>query len=99
MQTYNTPFGIASRTFNFDRYIGLLSDYQSALLYPPSLSKQFSRTGTTQVLDYKAPLIEDWPDRDMEQQPLSVIDIIEICLAYNCDIAQADMVKYIHMNR
>ena len=45
-------------------------------MYPPHLTKQFSKSGETQLLDYRAPLLDSWPDREVEQRPLSVIDTV-----------------------
>ena len=58
-----------------------------------------AKTGQTQLLEYRAPLIDSWPDRDMEERPLSIIDLVELSLAYQCNISQKDMVQYIHINR
>ena len=69
------------------------------MLYPPHLTKQFSKSGETQLLDYRVPLLDSWPDREVEQRPLSVIDTVELSLAYQCTISQQDIVQYIHINR
>ena len=50
-------------------------------------------------MDYRVPLLDSWPDRDMEERPLSIIDVVELSLAYKCNIIQQDMVQYIHINR
>ena len=44
------------------------------------------------MLDYLVPLIENWPDRDTKEDPLSVV---EVSLAYECHIRQPDLVQYI----
>jgi len=74
-------------------------DFQSIMMHPPHLTRQFSKTGDTRIIDYIHPLIEEWPDRDIEMNPLSTIDVVHISLAYQCTISQKDMVQYIHMNR
>ena len=68
VDTQNTPF-----------------DFQSVLLYPPALSgsKSISKNGE-KTLKYNAPLIESWPNFPPEEEPLTVIDTVELALAYNC---------------
>ena len=51
------------------------------------------------MLDYLVPLIENWPDRDTKEDPLSLVDLVEVSVAYECHIRQPDLVQYIHMNR
>ena len=50
-------------------------------------------------MNYNAPLIESWPNFPPEEEPLTVIDTVELALAYNCQLSQETLVKYIHYNR
>eukprot|EP00092_Neocalanus_flemingeri_P058471 GFUD01069681.1.p1 GENE.GFUD01069681.1~~GFUD01069681.1.p1 ORF type:complete len:438 (+),score=56.84 GFUD01069681.1:49-1362(+) len=83
VDTQNTPF-----------------DFQSVLLYPPSLSslKSVSKNGE-KTLKYNAPLISSWPNFPPDEEPLTIIDIVEIALAYNCPLDQQTLIQYIHYNR
>eukprot|EP00092_Neocalanus_flemingeri_P002387 GFUD01002553.1.p1 GENE.GFUD01002553.1~~GFUD01002553.1.p1 ORF type:complete len:448 (+),score=77.44 GFUD01002553.1:123-1466(+) len=83
VDTQNTPF-----------------DFQSVLLYPPSVtsSKSISVNGKP-ILEYNSPLIPSWPSFAPDEKPLTVIDTVEISLAYNCPLDQPTLVQYIHYNR
>eukprot|EP00092_Neocalanus_flemingeri_P032495 GFUD01035342.1.p1 GENE.GFUD01035342.1~~GFUD01035342.1.p1 ORF type:complete len:466 (+),score=61.24 GFUD01035342.1:101-1399(+) len=83
VDTQNTPF-----------------DFQSVLLYPPSLSnlKSISKNGE-HTLKYNAPLISSWPNFAPDEEPLTIIDRVEIALAYNCPLDQQTLIQYIHYNR
>ena len=83
VDTQNTPF-----------------DFQSVLLYPPALSgsKSISKNGE-KTLKYNAPLIQSWPNFPPNEEPLTVIDTVELGLAYSCKLSQETIVQYIHYNR
>ena len=75
-------------------------DFMSVLLYPPSLSssKSVSKNGK-KTLKYNAPLIASWPEFPPDEEPLTVIDTVELALAYSCQIDQDNLIQYIHYNR
>ena len=75
-------------------------DFLSVMLYPPPASNlnTISRNGK-HTLEYNSPLIESWPMSPEDLEPLTVIDRVEIALAYQCNITQQLLVQYIHFNR
>ena len=51
------------------------------------------------TLKYNAPLIPGWPEFDPDEEPLTIIDEVELGIAYSCQLSQLQMIKYIHINR
>merc|ERR1719458_2301716 len=41
---------------------------------------------------------QTWPEPDPED-PLSIVDEVELSLAYQCNVSQESLLKYIHFNR
>merc|ERR1712012_951029 len=70
-------------------------DVLSLLHYGP---RDFSKNGED-VLNYLHGLPDQsWPEPD-EEDPLSVIDQVELAMAYGCKVNQEQLLQYIHFNR
>merc|ERR1719458_226381 len=71
-------------------------DVLSLLHYGP---QDFSKNGEG-VFTFIRDLPDDqtWPEPDPED-PLSIVDEVELSLAYQCNVSQESLLKYIHFNR
>merc|ERR1712150_171301 len=71
-------------------------DVLSLLHYGP---QDFSKNGEDVfTFIHNLPDDQTWPEPDPED-PLSIVDEMELSLAYQCNVSQESLLKYIHFNR